>query len=160
MNISFLVAKGIDTRTGIDFTGDKAKYTSPFNRYFNGFEDNSRKISELYEKGDMDNYSITVHTLKSNSKMVGAMALAVFFEKLEIASREGGITYVRENHNKMLDAYREFTELIRPIGEADVEPPADEIGVEKAKEIVSELLEALDDLDNKGSCRKALRLSI
>ena len=159
MDISFLDAKGIDTRTGIEFTGDKEKYISALKRYFNGFEDNSGEISELYEKGDMDNYSITVHALKSNSKMVGAMALAVFFEKLEIASREGGITYVRENHNKMLSAYRDFTELIRPIGEADVEPPADEIGAERAKEIVKGLLEALDDFDDEKSKDLAGKLS-
>lgn len=151
MDISFLDAKGIDTRTGIEFTGDKEKYISALKRYFNGFEDNSKKVCELYEKSDMDNYSITVHALKSNSKMVGAMALAELFEKLEIASREGDITYVRENHKKMLDAYRDFVELIRPIGEADVEPPADEIGAERAKEIVSELLEALDDFDDEKS---------
>lgn len=151
MDISFLDAKGIDTRTGIEFTGDKEKYISALKRYFNGFEDNSKKVCELYEKGDMDNYSITVHALKSNSKMVGAMALAELFEKLEIASREGGITYVRENHKKMLDAYRDFVELIRPIGEADVEPPADEIDAERAKEIISELLEALDDFDDEKS---------
>ena len=159
MDISFLDAKGIDTRTGIEFTGDKEKYISALKRYFNGFEDNSRKISELYEKGDMDNYSITVHALKSNSKMVGAMALAEFFEKIEIASREGGITYVRENHNKMLDAYRDFVELIRPIGEADVVPPADEISAKRAKEIVSELLEALDDFDDEKSKDLAGKLS-
>lgn len=159
MDISFLDAKGIDTRTGIEFTGNKEKYISALKRYFNGFEDNSRKISEFYEKGDMDSYSITVHALKSNSKMIGAMALAEFFEKLEIASREGGITYVRENHNKMLEAYREFVELIRPIGEADVAPPADEIGAERAKEIASELLEALDDFDDEKSKELAVKLS-
>ena len=79
MDISFLDAKGIDTRTGIEFTGNKEKYISTLKRYFNGFEDNSKKVCELYEKGDMDNYSITVHALKSNSKMVGAMALAELF---------------------------------------------------------------------------------
>lgn len=159
MDISFLDAKGIDTRTGIEFTGNKEKYISALKRYFNGFEDNSRKISELYEKSDMDNYSITVHALKSNSRMVGAMALAELFEKLEIASREGGITYVRENHNKMLEAYRDFVELIRPVGEADVAPPADEIGAERAKEIASELLEALDDFDDEKSKELAVKLS-
>ena len=159
MDISFLDEKGIDTRTGIEFTGNKEKYISALKRYFNGFEDNSRKISELYEKSDMDNYSITVHALKSNSRMVGAMALAELFEKLEIASREGGITYVRENHNKMLEAYRDFVELIRPVGEADVAPPADEIGAERAKEIASELLEALDDFDDEKSKELAVKLS-
>ena len=159
MDISFLDTKGIDTRTGIEFTGNKEKYISALKRYFNSYEDNCRKVSELYDKGDMDNYSITVHALKSNSKMVGAMALAGLFEKLEIASREGGITYVRENHNKMLDAYRDFVELIRPIGEADVEPPADEIGAERAKEIVKGLLEALDDFDDEKSKDLAGKLS-
>jgi HPt (histidine-containing phosphotransfer) domain-containing protein len=159
MDISFLNAKGIDTRTGIEFTGNMEKYISALKRYFNSYEDNRKKILELYEKGDMDNYSIAVHALKSNSKMVGAMALAESFQKLEIASREGGYTYVKENHERVLEAYRDFTELIRPIAEADTAQPADEIGGERAKEIVSDLLEALDDFDDDKSRDLAEKLS-
>ncbi|RKM61372.1 hypothetical protein D6855_05635 [Butyrivibrio sp. CB08] len=159
MDISFLEAKGINTKVGIEFTGSNEKYISALKRFFTSYEDNNKKVQELFEKRDFDNYGIVVHALKSNSKMVGAMMLSEVFEKLEIASKERDILYVKENHNIMLAEYRDFVELIRPIGEADVAPPADEIDGEKAKEIAGELLNALDDFDDEKSKDLAKKLS-
>ena len=50
-------------------------------------------------------------------------------------------------------------ELIKPIGEADIEKPADEISGDIAKELSEELLTVLDDYDDEKSLELAKKLS-
>ena len=158
-DFSFLEAKGIDVCSGIEFTGNEVKYVAALKRYFESFETSENKTCEFFEKEDFSGYNIMVHALKSNSKMIGAKSLAKEFEKLEVASREGDIEYIRENHLNTIDAYRDLTELLRPIAESDIIFPVEEIDSEKAKEIISHLLEALDDFDDVLSKELALELT-
>ncbi len=159
INLDFLEEKGIDTTSGMEYTGGKAKYLSALKRYYLNYEGNRNKLVEFLEKDDLENYGILVHALKSNSRMVGATSLAEFFESLEHAAGEGNSSFIEENKEKALREYGEFVELIRPIGEADIEKPADEISGETALEVVKELLAALDDFDDEKSMELAKKLS-
>ena len=157
-DISFLGENGIDIKTGIEYTGNKEKYVSALRRFFSSYDDNRKKTEGSFAKGDMEEYLITVHALKSNSKMVGALSLADAFEGLENAARNGDISFVISNNEKVMADYKRFVELIRPIGEADIEPPADEINGKRAREISQELLAALDDFDDELSMELAKKL--
>ena len=65
MDISFLDENGIDTKLGIEYTGGTEKYLSALKRYFSNYETNRKKIEDLYARGDIENYMIQVHALKS-----------------------------------------------------------------------------------------------
>ncbi len=158
-DLGFLEEKGIDTKTGLEYTGGMEKYLSAIKRYYSNFESNKEKLIKYFEDGDLKNYMIQVHALKSNSKMVGATDLAKDFEALEQASREGDKTFVSDNGERVLQKYCEFVNLIKPIGEADIEKPADEIDGERAREVTELLLEALDDFDDEKSLELAKILS-
>ena len=158
MDISFLDENGIDTKLGIEYTGGTEKYLSALKRYFSNYETNRKKIEDLYARGDIENYMIQVHALKSNSRMVGAIGLSEEFEALEMAASEGNISFIVSNGEKTLSKYAEFVELIRPIGEADIEKPASEIGGEEALLLSKELLVALDDYDEERSSELAKKL--
>lgn len=158
LDLGFLADNGIDTKLGEEYTGGKDKYLSALKRYYTNYESNREKIENLYAEGDMENYMIQVHALKSNSKMVGATSLAGEFEALEHAAREGNSSFIAENEEKVLLNYDRFVELIKPIGEADIEKPADEISGDVAKEIVKELLVTLDDYDDEKSMELAKKL--
>lgn len=158
IDFSFLGEHGIDIASGIEYTGGKEKYLSALKRYYTNFEGNKAKLDELYSKGDLENYGILVHALKSNSKMVGAKSLAEDFEALEKAAEEGNSSFIADNAGKTLQNYSKFVELIKPIGEADIEKPADEISGEQAREIAKELLVTLDDYDDEKSLALAKKL--
>lgn len=158
-DISFLEEKGIDVNTGIEYTGNKQKYIAALRRFFNSFEDNSSNIRTYFDKGDLENYCIVVHALKSNSKMIGAADLSRSFEILESAASEGDSSFIAENSKKAMADYKELVELLRPIGEANFEPPSDEIDSEMARSVIEDILAALDDFDDEKSFAMAKKLS-
>ena len=79
---------GLDTAAGIGFTGNEEKYFSAVQRFFKNFEKNRTKIQEYHAAKDYENYAITVHALKSNSRMIGAGELSLLFEELETAAKK------------------------------------------------------------------------
>ena len=77
-DLETLIETGLDTVTGIGFTGSEEKYISAVQRFYRNHEKNSAKIQEFYEAKDYENYAITVHALKSNARMIGAASLSQF----------------------------------------------------------------------------------
>ncbi len=158
-DLTFLQNAGIDTQLGLQYTGSREKYVSALKRFYGAFAGNSEMLRKFIDSEDFDNYRVLVHALKSNSKMVGAMDLSSSFEAMEKAAEEGNTDYIKRNWEEILYKYGEFAQLIKPIGEADIEKPADEIEGERALELSKELLEALDDFDDEKSLKKAKELS-
>ena len=148
-DFSWLGEKGIDTKIGFDFTGGADKYLSALQRYYKGFEKNKTSAEKFYEKKDWENYRITVHALKSNSKMIGAVTLGEVFESLEMAAKDGEISVIEENHKKVFGEYETLIRTLEPIGQMEDVKAADEISGEEAKEVSKKLLEALDDFDDE-----------
>ena len=158
-DLTFLQSAGIDTKLGMQYTGNRDKYLSALKRFYAAYVGNSEMLRKFMDSGDFDNYRILVHALKSNSQMVGALELSASFEALEKAAEEGNTDHIKQNGEEILLKYGEFAQLIKPVGEADIEKPADEIEGERALELSKELLEALDDFDDEKSMKKAKELS-
>ncbi|MCR5272314.1 MAG: hypothetical protein K6E13_04950, partial [Lachnospiraceae bacterium] len=138
---SILKDIGLDVEVGKGFTGGGDKYISAVQRYFKSYGNNKTKVEEFYSSADWENYCITVHALKSNSKMIGATKLGAAFEMLEDASRNQDIESVNKNHEAVMQQYAELVEKLKPIGEMTAVKPADEISGEEAKKVADDLLE-------------------
>ena len=148
-DLEWIAGLGIDIKTGLDYTGNEDKFVSAIQRFCKGYEKNKSKIDEFYGAGDYENYMITVHALKSNAKMIGAMGLSKMFETLEMASRNGDKATVDGNNAGAVNAYRDLVDKLKPVCElGDVKAP-DEITAEEARETADKLLEALDDFLSK-----------
>jgi HPt (histidine-containing phosphotransfer) domain-containing protein len=158
IDLGFLEDNEVDVKSGIEYTGGKEKYLSALKRYYQNYEDNREKLEKLWADRDMENYTIQVHALKSNSRMVGANDLADAFEALEAAAGEGNASFIDENFVMTIEKYSQFAELIKPIGEADIEKPAGEISGEEARELSKELLDTLDEYDDEKSLELAKKL--
>ncbi len=158
IDLGFLEDNEVDVKSGIEYTGGKEKYLSALKRYYQNYEDNREKLEKLWADRDMENYTIQVHALKSNSRMVGANDLADAFEGLEAAAGEGNASFIDENFVMTIEKYSQFAELIKPIGEADIEKPAGEISGEEARELSKELLDTLDEYDDEKSLELAKKL--
>ncbi len=147
-DINRLTEAGIDTQTGIAYTGSKDKYISALQRFYKSSDKNREKISAYLASEDIESFAITVHALKSNSKMIGAMDLASMFETLELAAKNSDRPAVDANINKTLDEYECILKVLSPLGEMDTFMASDEISAKEALETADALLEALDDFDD------------
>lgn len=157
-DFSILEEKGISVTDGISYTGGKEKYVSALQRYFRGYESNKTMIEELLSAGDLEGYSIKVHSLKSNSRMIGASALGDAFEELELASKQGNAEFVKSRTVFVLDLYGRVIDAIRPLGEMEKVTVDEEITAEEAIETAGKLLEALDDFDDDLSAELVAKL--
>ena len=155
----WLTEIGIDAQTGIGYTGSEEKFVSALQRYYKNYEKNRSKVDSYFGSKDYESYMITVHALKSNSKMIGAGALSVEFEKLENAAREGDTGTIEANTAPTLAMYQELVEKLQPIGQMQDVHAADEISADVAKETADKLLEALDDFDDELSKSLAKKLT-
>ena len=154
-----LVDLGIDLQTGIDYTGNKEKYVSALQRFYKSSEMNKKKIHDHLEAKDLENLAITVHALKSNSKMIGAAELSGMFETLESASKENDMATVQANIDRTLTTYDALLDAIKPWGERETYMATGEISAAEAKDIAEKLLIALDDFDDDLAGELAAKLS-
>lgn len=159
MDITWLKETGLDTKTGISYTGGQDKYISALQRFYKNYEKNRAKVCEYLQAKDYENYMITVHALKSNAKMIGARDLSTLFETLETAARNSEIGLIEPQNAVALKEYDELIQKLAPIGAMGDVRAADEISAEAARETVDKLLEALDDFDDEEAKKLAEVLS-
>lgn len=146
--LEILKETGLDIEQGLRYTGSEDNYISAVQRFYKSYEKNRPKIMEYYYAKDYNNYMITVHALKSNAKMIGAIDLSKVFEELEAAAKNNDIDVIEEKNTPALISYKKLVEGLKPIGEMEEVHPADEISADEAKEVADRLLSALDDFDD------------
>lgn len=159
MDITWLNEIGLDTKTGISYTGGQNKYLSALQRFYKNYAGNRAKIYEYLEAGDYESYMITVHALKSNAKMIGAQDLSTLFETLEIAARNNETELIEAQNAVALKEYDDLIQQLAPIGNMEDVHVADEISAEDARQTVDKLLAALDDFDDEEAKKLAKILS-
>ncbi len=129
--IEKLTAIGVDTKQGLFYSqNDKEFYETLLAQYAKESVQKKRIMAESLETGDLKNYAIQVHSIKSTSKMIGAMNLSECAKQLEDAAKCGDRAYIDANHEAMMTRYDRVLSEIVP--EVDVEfVPADEASGEE-----------------------------
>ena len=157
-DLSVLTEAGLDIRAGTEYTGNEEKYISAVQRFCKNHEKNKARVEDFYSAKDYENYMITVHALKSNSRMIGAAELGSSFEELENAAREGNTDLIDKKTVAVIMAYDELVKKLSPILEMEDVKAADEISADEAKKVSADLLAALDDFDMDTSLSLANKL--
>ncbi len=154
-----LIEAGLDIGKGTGFTGGEEKYAAALKRYIKNYEKNSRKAEEFFKEKDYENYMITVHSLKSNSRMIGAETLGAGFEELEHAARAGNTGLIEEKHASVMSAYSDLAGKLMDITGTDPDEETGVLSQGEAKDIAEKLLEALDSFDDELSKELVRKLS-
>ncbi len=118
----------IDKNTGVAYcNGDGEFYETLLAEYVNESKEKSRLIKETYENRDWNNYGIYVHSLKSTSKMIGAISLYEMALKLEMAAGKEDVATIEATHDAMCRLYEDVVKEI-----------TEKFGVNAYKEVESE----------------------
>ena len=75
--------------------------------------DRMQMIRDSYDAGQMDDYRINVHALKSMAYTLGADDISEQAKALETAARENDVDYIHRNHSRLLQTYDALAESIR-----------------------------------------------
>ncbi|MCR5123393.1 MAG: response regulator [Ruminococcus sp.] len=143
--IEKLSAAGLDTASALGYCMDDTElYVTLLEQIVGDYPEKSSKLGGFLADGDLRNYEILVHALKSNMKTVGANQLSERAKALEFAAKEGSADFITENHPELMRRYREFAVIISkiigaecPVSE-EVSAPASEA---KPAEAESEIID-------------------
>ncbi len=95
--LDYLRAKGYDIDQGLSYLGDEAMYLDILKDFQDGFINQMNEIKTTYEKGDIPNYVILVHALKSNCRTLGITSLYELSYNHEMKGKENDINYINAN---------------------------------------------------------------
>ena len=104
---------GLNVDAGLMYTcSDEDFYLELLTDYARSADDKCSELSSYLEMGDLKNYEILVHSLKSASKTVGADELSDRAKALEEASRDQNTDFVNANHESFVTGFRELAAKI------------------------------------------------
>ncbi len=123
-----LIDAGIDVSKGIAYCGgDETFYDSMLLEYLRSYGEKKEKLGRYLAEGNLKDYSVNVHSLKSTSATIGAGSLQSIAMKLEKASLAGDTETLKAEHPGMMEEYDRIIAAIRAyMPDADESPAADD----------------------------------
>lgn len=110
--IDELAAAGINVEQGITYCGDKEGFRDIIRIFHAEGAKRSDSLIRFFKEQDWKNYVITAHTLKSNSKGIGANDLSALALELEMAGKENRIDYILEHHEELLEEHDALLKIL------------------------------------------------
>lgn len=132
-SISFLEENGVDIKSSLELLGDETTYNETVGEYLTGVYDKLNQLVDFLKKGDLENYSIYVHSLKSDSKYYGFTKLAEIAYEHEMKSKANDMDYVV---NHIVDLVNEGNNTIRLLNDYVEGEKPEEKKVEKQDIVV------------------------
>ena len=107
---------GLSVKSGLAYcAGDLGFYCEMLTDYAGTAENRLSDLCRSYETGDLENYRILVHSLKSVSKTVGADSISELAKALENAAKNDDREYIAEHNTELKEMLTETAEKIRAI---------------------------------------------
>ena len=100
---NFLIQNGVDVDKGIENTMDFETYDELLLDFYSTFVEEVNKFNAFKIAGDMVNYEIIVHALKSNFRTFGFTSTGEMFYQHELASKQNDINYVNQHYNELIN---------------------------------------------------------
>lgn len=92
-----------DVDQGMEYAVDnKEFYIETLEIYLEETGESEMLLRDYLEQENMKDYEVLVHALKSNSRLVGAVATSDLALLMEEASRDGDLEFVREHHDELM----------------------------------------------------------
>ena len=138
---------GIHTKSGMQYChGDRKFYVKILTKFLKEARQKAMEINKFYQQGDLDNYTILVHALKSTARMLGADALSENAKAMEAAAKNRDENYVSEHHESILDQYQQVTQSNCKVLDLDKNDAAQETVGDTVEISKDELLRQLSEL--------------
>ncbi|MBO7387403.1 MAG: Hpt domain-containing protein [Lachnospiraceae bacterium] len=140
--------KEFDINVGLSYAGSEEQYVKFLKRYFSMTQGKTKRIKQCCEREDIEEYTMEVHALKSNSRLIGAISLADEAEYLEQCGMSGNIEEIKKKTPQMLKSLKAVKELFSFIISKEEQEKGDlKISPEETKKIYKEIIEALEEFD-------------
>ena len=108
-----LIDNGVDLQKSLELFGDMDTYDDNLDEYINGVESRLDDLKKYKQNGDMNNYSILVHSIKSDANYFGFTKLAELCQNHENKSKENDMYYVTDNFDELITEITRINNLVK-----------------------------------------------
>ncbi|MCR5773828.1 MAG: response regulator [Lachnospiraceae bacterium] len=105
----------LHVKLGLELCDSEEVYKVVLNEFLEASSENIEKISGYCESGDIENYTIRVHGLKSSAGLIGATRLSGMAKVLEHAGQKNDIETIRRGTERLIAHYRALCEKLAAI---------------------------------------------
>ena len=109
----YLRNNGIDMDNALNLLGDMEMYNDTLKDYLNEVDNKLNELKKYKEENDMANYSVLVHSMKSDAKYLGFMQFADIAYQHELKSKENDSSFVNENFNKLEEELNKVLTIVK-----------------------------------------------
>ncbi|MBE5969978.1 MAG: response regulator [Lachnospiraceae bacterium] len=145
---SFETNTFLNPKEGIANCGDEASYDKALKTYLEDSDSLYKTILNSYENGDIENYTIKVHALKSSSKIIGANMISELAKELEDAGNEGNTAFIKKHTDELLTYYKSLIYMLKNRfandESDDSKPEIEESSLKEAFDTIKELADMFD----------------
>ena len=141
-DVSILTNNGVNVDKSLELFGDMETYNETLNDFLAEIDKKLADIKKYKEQGDMANYAILVHSLKSDSKYFGFEKLAELAYDHELKSKENNIYYVTEHYDELMDEANRILSVVKQYAGVNNGVP---VGVVKPVIIKDKTILVVDD---------------
>ena len=141
-----VLVTGIDMQAAINNCGSPELLLEVLTDFWLTIDDKAATIEELEKNGDIKNYTIYVHGLKSSARTIGALKLSEMAANLERCGNEKNYEEIQEKTPALLELYRSYKQQIAPAMSESLatedKPPIPVEELESAFQGMKEFIEA------------------
>ena len=110
-DINILITNGVDVNASLEIFGDMELYDETIVDFLNSVHGKLDELKKYKEVGDMNNYAILVHSLKSDAKYLGFTKLAELSYAHELQSKAGNYGFVLEHFDELISEANRIIKL-------------------------------------------------
>ncbi|CCY79221.1 his Kinase A (Phosphoacceptor) domain./Histidine kinase-DNA gyrase B-and HSP90-like ATPase./Hpt domain./Response regulator receiver domain [Mycoplasma sp. CAG:877] len=111
----YLRRNGVNVDKALELLGDMNMYEVTLKDFLNSIDKKWENIKKYKEEGDLANYSIEVHSLKSDCKYLGFTKLANISFLHELKSKDGDKEYIDKHFSDLEDAYNVAIKIMKGV---------------------------------------------
>lgn len=110
---NYLIQNGVDVTKSLELFGDINTYNEIVGEFLVSAKEKQAKLQKYKDEKDMANYTIYVHSLKSDAKYFGFTKLATMAEEQEQKSKEGDVFFIYENFQALIDEIQRMMLVVK-----------------------------------------------
>lgn len=149
--MSIPAIKGIDIQEGVRNSGSIELFETLLHDYYKLIDVKTAKVMKLLEEGNIHDYTIEVHALKSTSRMIGALKLSEKFKQLEEWGDKNMVENIYQENDKVMEEYQAYKVYLKDFvtlrEKESVNTDKDEISPGELIEILEAICTSITDCD-------------
>ena len=131
--------------------GDQEEYLHNLKLYLEEYDEKKEKLEEFFRQGDLENYQILAHSVKSTSRLIGANDLSELARMMEEASAARDMECVRSGHAEFIERFAHqsacIAETIAELGMDEQQVELVAVSPEELHTLCEKLKESLAEFD-------------